>query len=380
MPYLRSKNSAKPPGTNPHLELERRILHGLACEWQAAIENLEPAEGRLIRKPLFALRDLRSQWGTWSAQKRELSLSRKLVLNYPWDSIRDVLLHETAHQIAQQMTGSELETSHGPSFKRACALLGIDPIAAADYTPLQDRLHRNSLSGHDRRMLRIKKLLALAESKNKHEADAAMLKAHELIAKYNIDPLGQKPVSNLISVFLGRPALRHPKEDYFLANLVQDFYFVRGLWVCTYVLDKGKMGRVLEISGKIENIKLASYVYDFIRRYIDAQWKEYNQATRFNRYRKSDFAVGVLEGFRSKLTSYTRKPGKIKTHRAVVRKTDADLAQYLSYKYPRTVNIRKKVSHQDQTIVEDGKKIGKNLVITKGVSGGHCGEVRLLDR
>jgi hypothetical protein len=135
---------------------------------------------------------------------------------------------------------------------------------------------------------------------------------------------------------------------------------------------------VLEISGKIENIKLAGYVYDFIRRYIDAQWKDYNPANKFNRYRKSDFAVGVLEGFRSKLTSYTRQPGKSKAHRAVVRKTDADLAQYLSYKYPRTVNIRRKVSHQDQTIVADGKRIGRKLVITRGVHGGHNGRIHLL--
>ena len=150
MPRLRNRDATISPGPDATLELERRILHGLACEWQAAIENLEPAECRLIRKPLFALRDLRSQWGTWSSQKRELSLSRDLVLNYPWDSIRDVLLHETAHQIAQQMPGAKLETSHGPSFKRACALLGIDPIASVDYTPLQDRLHCKSLSGHDR--------------------------------------------------------------------------------------------------------------------------------------------------------------------------------------------------------------------------------------
>jgi len=380
MPRLKKENTEKPPGFAARQELERRILHGMACEWEAALDHFNPTERKFIRRPLFAIRDLKRQWGNWSPVKREISLSRNLVLNYPWDSIRDVLLHETAHQIAQQMRGASAETSHGPSFKRACAKLGIDPVASTKYVPLQDRLLRDASVPQDQRKIRIKKLLALAESKNRHEAEAAMLKAHELIAKYNIDHLDQGPVSDLISVFIGQPALRHPKEAYFLANLIQDFYFVRGLWVCTYVMEKGKMGRVLEISGSIENIKLASYVNDFIQHYIDSQWAVYNKTNEFNRYRKSDFAVGVIEGFRSKLTSYTRQQNKIKTYLAVVRKTDSLLEQYFSYKYPHTVNIRKKVSHQNETIVEDGKKIGKKLVITRGVSGGHCGDVRLLDR
>ena len=375
---LRKRNTGKPPGLSALQDLERRILHGIACEWETACNYLSPAECKLMRRPLFAVKDLKGQWGHWSPSKREISLSRKLVFNYPWDSIRDVLLHETAHQIAHQVQGAMSETAHGPSFKRACAILGIDPVASTSYVPLQDRLLQNSASEHDRRKIRIKKLLALAESKNRHEAEAAMLKAHELIAKYNIAQLDQDSRDDLISVFIGKPALRHPKEAYFLSNLIQDFYFVRGLWVCAYVMEKAKMGRVLEISGRIENIKLASYVYDFIRRYIDAHWEDYNQSNKFNRYRKSDFAVGVIEGFRSKLTNYACRHSREKTYRAVIRKTDSALAQYFDYKYPHTVNIQKKVSHPNETILADGKKIGRKLVITKGVSSRHSGGVRLL--
>ncbi len=378
MSRLRKKFTDKPPKLSARQDLERRILQGVACEWEAVRGNLSPAERKFMRRPLFSIKDLKSQWGSWSPTRREISLSRKLVLNYPWDSIRDVLLHETAHQIADQIRSATSETSHGPSFKRACALLGIDPIASSSYVPLQDRLLLDSASEHDRRKVRIKKLLALAESKNRHEAEAAMLKAHELIAKYNIAHIDHDADDDLISVFVGSPALRHPKESYFLANLLQDFYFVRGLWVSAYVMEKAKMGRVLEISGRIENVRLASYVYDFIRHFIDSHWAHYNKSNRFNRYRKSDFAVGVIEGFRSKLTGYARQHSKRTTYRAVIRKTDSSLARYFDYRYPHTVNIRKKVSHQDETIVAHGKKIGKKLVITKGVSNRHGGEVRLI--
>jgi hypothetical protein len=376
MPRL--KENAKSEKISPRQEIERRILHGVACEWEAAIDNLAPAVSKLIRRPLFSIRDLKGQWGNWSPVKQEIALSRNLVMNYPWDSIRDVLLHETAHQIAQQIREGATESAHGPAFKAACAILGIDPVASADYVPLQDRLLGDAPSEQDRRMLRIKKLLALAESKNRHEAEAAMLKAHELIAKYNLDHLDRGAVEDLISVFVGKPALRHPKEAYFLANLIQDFYFVRGLWICAYVGEKEKMGRVLEISGSIENVKLASYVNDFVCNYIDSQWSLYNNAGEFNRFRKSDFAVGVIEGFRSKLTSEAHRPHKIKTRLAVIRRTDSLLAQYFCYRYPHTVSIRRKLPHQNQTIVEDGRKIGKKLVINKGIRKHHCGRVRLI--
>ena len=145
--------------------------------------------------------------------------------------------------------------------------------------------------------------MALAESPNQHEAEAAMAKAHDLIAKYNLDLLSRTENRDFISLFVGRPALRHFAEDYSLAHLLQDFYFVQGIWVSSYVPEKRRMGRVLEISGTIPNVKMAGYVHDFVQRFIHSQWTEYNQDKGLNRYRLTDFAVGIIEGFRSKLES-----------------------------------------------------------------------------
>ena len=113
-------------------------------------------------------------------------------------------------------------------------------------------------------MLRIKKLMALAQSQNQHEAEAAMAKAHQLIGKYNVDLLTHEENRDFVSVFVGKPALRHFREEYALARLLTDFYFVFGIWMPAYVVDKGKMGSVLEISGTVQNTKIAHYVYDFV--------------------------------------------------------------------------------------------------------------------
>jgi len=378
MSGLRSKNSGKSKENQARHELERRILHGMACEWQAALLNLEPTKRQRMRRPLFAIKDMQTRWGNWSQEKREISLSRQLVLNYPWDSIRDVLLHETAHQIAQQLFGASMQRAHGPAFKQACEVLRIHPAASAAYQPLQDRFLQDHSSNYDKRMLRIKKLLALAESKNRFEADAAMTKAHELIARHNIELSRQEDRRQFISIFIGPPALRHPREDYHLANLLQDYYFISGIWVSAYVIKKAKMGRVLEISGTVQNLKIAEYVHDFIVQFIDAQWRKYNHKKRLNRFRKTDFAVGIIEGFRDKLESSVVKKKTKKDIFALIQKGDPQLEKYFKFKYPHTASVKKTALHQDARIIRDGKKLGKKLVIARGICEKKTGRVRLI--
>lgn len=368
-------NSPKPSAQEV---LERRIIHGLACEWELALNVLDPLQQKLLRKPLFGLRDLKSKWGYWSADRNEICISRNLALNYPWDSVREVLLHEMAHQLTEQVFGAAGRSPHGTLFREACRLLRANPMASGTYKPLLDRIQEPSYTSRDRIMVRIKKLLALAESQNRYEAEAAMSKAYELIAKYNVDLLEHENRSDFISIFVGKPALRHPKEDYFLADMLQEFYFVRGLWVSVYVLEKSKMGRVLEISGTLQNIKMASYVYDFIHRYIHSQWVQYNKTKHFNRYCKSDFAIGIIEGFRSKLKSQSHKNKTIKNYFAIVRVKDSLLKQYFAYKYPHTVNIRKTVSPQNEDILNAGRKLGKQLVIAKGIVDKEIYPIRLI--
>jgi hypothetical protein len=360
------------------LELERRILHGLSCEWESALLNLKPAQRPLIRRPLFAIKDLKTQWGNWSAHKREITLSRQLVHNYPWDSIRDVLLHEMAHQIAQALFDGSAEPSHGHAFKQACQLLRIDHCASAHYKTLQDRLLEDISGQHDKRIRQVKKLLALAESKNLFEAEAAMAKAHELIAKYNIEFNRHNDERQFISVFVNSPALRHHLEDYHLANLLIDFYLIHGIWVPAYVIAKAKMGRVLEISGTAQNIKIAEYVHAFIRQFIEAQWLKYNHQKKLNRHRKTDFSVGIIEGFRDKLQSSIVAKTDKKDNFALIKKGDPLLKRYFKFKYPYTASVKTSVSRQDAGVLRDGKKIGKKLIIAKGICERSSGRLHLI--
>jgi hypothetical protein len=358
----------RPGGADP-TDRERSVLYGLACEWDASLGVLDGAHRSRMRRPLFSLRDMKRTWGTWTRDRREISLSRDLVFNHSWDSVREVLLHETAHQLADELLGASRETPHGPAFHRACSLLRANPEASGTCLPLDARASLEDGPGGHRILSRVRKLMALAESPNRHEAEAAMAKAHELMEKNNLDRIRREEPRTFSSLFLGRPALRHPREDYALALLLQDFYFVMGIWVPAFVLEKGKMGRVLEISGTRRNLKVAAYVYDFVRHFVETKWTAYNRDRGLNRYRKTDFSVGILEGFRSKVEQRNRPPargGRDGTALAKVR--DVQLENYFSYRHPHVSTLYRRGSREDPGVRKDGERVGRNLVIHKGVA------------
>lgn len=348
-------------------DLERRILIGLSHEWESAIWLLDDKNRGLMKKPLFRLVDINSRWGCWEQARSEISISRKLALDYPWDSVREVLHHEMAHQLAGSKTDDN-ETAHGPAFQEACRLLRANPKASGTYLPLKDRYSKNHISDNDRILIRIRKLMALSESRNKHEAEAAMIKAHELMARYNFDLISRDKSRNFVSVFVGRPALRHTRDTYSLSSLLIDFYFVQGIWVSAWVANREKMGRVLEITGTPENIVTAEYVYDFVKSHINAQWSRYNKERKLTLHRKTDFATGIIVGFRSRLESRRAADPGNRESGQIVKIQDPRLVTHIKYRYPHTRTYHSVVSNQDEQILEDGRKIGRKMVISRGIT------------
>ncbi|WP_435547765.1 DUF2786 domain-containing protein [Desulfobacterium sp. N47] len=366
---------SKPESAAINEELERKILHGLALEWETARYLLDSKYRKFLRMPAFCLKDMKRRLGYWSGEKNEICINRDVALSRNWNFVKKILLHEIAHQVAQQIFRAEAETPHGPLFKKACYILRADYRASEDCS-----ITNENIEADDRNttiLLRIKKLFALAESSNHNEAESAMKKAHELVAKYNIEIIANNSERNFISMSAGDPALRHPKQDYYLAGLLRDYYFVWTIWVPAYIIEKEKMGRVLELSGTRENIEIASYVHDFIKHHIESRWLEYNSKKLLNNHRKTDFATGIIKGFSAKLKSDTET--KCRSTNALVKTNDPLLNKYIKYRYPHIVNISSKSSSCDTNILQDGVNIGKNLIISKGITKTNSGERILIE-
>ena len=133
-----------------------------------------------------------------------------------------------------------------------------------------------------------------------------MLKAHELMARHTRTMIATDSPREYMSVFVGAPALRHPRSSYHLAALLRDFYFVLPVWIPTYVVPRGRMGRVLEISGMPKNVQTAGRVAVLIAGVARREWRaaEIGRGARFD-----DFVLGIVEGFRTRLESNAPAPG-----------------------------------------------------------------------
>ena len=347
---------------------ERQILRGLSAEWENGRWLLPEPLRHSLKRPLFSIRRLKSSLGCWHPDKREITMSRELVNGHRWDDIKEVLLHEMAHQVAHEGLKALSETDHGDGFQHACDLLRANPAASGRYLPLHQRLHQGAVNDNDRMVAKIHKLMALAESSNPNEAHAAMRKAYALIARHNVDLIRQEVDQDYHSIFLGTPRLRHFREAYHLAHLLQEFYFVKGMWVQSWVLEKDKMGRVLEINGTRKNIQIAEYSHDAICRYIDAAWADYRGGRRLNRYRKTDFAVGIIEGFKTTLQQAAAICTTGSDKRLPVRIEDHALTRYVARRYPHVRALSRQGLGHDAQVLADGTKKGRKLIIAKGIT------------
>jgi hypothetical protein len=158
--------------------LEAELIRRLAREY--AWRN-ELHFDRKLRAPLIALSDAERRLGAWHRGTRRLEISRRLVAIRPWTEVIEVLKHEMAHQFVHEVLGEHEESAHGPSFAKVCRERGIDARAAGLVNA--DR----GVDDTSRVLDKVQKLLALAGSSERHEAEAAMRKAHELMLRHNLD-------------------------------------------------------------------------------------------------------------------------------------------------------------------------------------------------
>ena len=356
------------PGHHP--ELERRILHGLICEWKNAVAFLSSALRSRLTLPGFELRDFDKRWAEWNRERRVMAFSRKLVMNYPWMTVREVLLHELAHQVTDELLGGT-DQPHGVRFQEACRLLNADPRAAGDYPSLYEMGHTGGLDENDRILLRVKKLLALSESSNRHEAELAMTKVHETIARYNIDLLSGTADRQYCSLCLGEPQVRQSAADYALSRLLQDYYFVEAVWIGAYVVNKAQMGRILEISGASENVRMAGYVYDFLKRTIRDQWRVFLKGRAVTSGRAVDFALGLLSGFSETLKA---RDGEIEKESpstySLMKRDDVQLMAYMRARHPRLRTRPGSGRSIDERVHRAGRNVGRKTVLSKPIEHG----------
>ena len=374
-------------------KLERGIIEKLNYEWKSihrdiVIRNKNLAER--ITLPVIVLTDMKACLGQWVPKYMEIRLSRQLVLNGRWDSVCEVLRHEMAHQLAATFPEYKNQPPHGKIFVECCKAVNANPKASGSYETLEQRVFGNKENENDKIIIKVKKLMNLASSDNGHEAEAAAAKAGEFIRRYNIDLMEQDGKRNFESIIITDTVLKRSQAQILTASILKSFYFVTPIWISTYVPEKDKMGKDLEISGTLTNLKIADYVFHYVLQYAEKSWRKYKLKNPGCRSR-SGYMTGIVNGFREKLEEqqassitnqyeqsdrnrYDRHNGFCNTPVVI---EDRQLVKYWNERYPSVVTARTYYSSTSISAYNSGKSRGKKLTISKGISKehGNCGKL-----
>jgi hypothetical protein len=344
--------------------LEAALLRELGITWTELNDN--HFRGAL-RRPVLTLTDGSGRLGFWDGRARTLVLSRDLVLAQPWGVVREVLKHEMAHQFVDEAMGVSDESAHGPAFEAVCRQHGFD-AAARGLPTAGDGVQPNPV------LRRIARLLALAESPNRHEAEAAMQQARRLMLRHNIDAATAAAREGFAFRHAGGLRARVAAHEQVLAAILSDHFFVEVIWIPWYVPAEGRRGRTLELTGTPPNLEVAAYVHDFLLQTGERLWRDHRRAAGLpgDRERRR-FLLGVMIGFDEKLMAAAAESRR----EGLIWRGDPALADYLRRRYPRRSGGGSIGLHQTAAY-EHGRRAGRGIVLHRPVRGSAESRGRLL--
>jgi hypothetical protein len=339
-------------------ELEAAAVRALAATWEDY--NYQHFRS-MLRAPMILLAELQGVYARWVRGGRRIEFARGALTALTWGQIDEVLKHEMAHQYVDEVLGRTDETAHGPAFQRVCADRGIDARAsgAPELAP----------TAEDKQVLeRIARLLALAESPNEHEAQAAMNAARKLMLKHNLDASHAKAARGFIFKHLGGASTRIDEAASWVGTILSDHFFVEVITVRVWRVLEGRHGSVLEVTGTPENVSMAEYVHSFLHHTADALWTLHKRQHRIAGDRdRRQFRAGVMRGFWEKLNA------ERKTNEAagLIWVGDPALTDHFRKRYPRVRSVSRGGGARGDAY-DHGRAQGRDLVIHKGVSGGNA--------
>ena len=345
-----------------------------------------------LASPAFMISDSQITLGSWHAETRTISISATLINGYSWDAVINVLKHEMAHQYVHEIMGRAEEQPHGDSFSKACAKLGvIFPFnAASGDTPkvfTADRSHGFD-SEYNRKISKVRKMLSLAGSGNRHEAEAAMSKANSFIRKYNLERLNSIESSRYTYDIINTGKKRLPIIERRVANLLIDYFYVDVVYSELFDPQLLEFHKTIELLGTRENVAFARHAYDFLMGRAEYLWRGYRKESKAPGKLRKTYILGLLQGFREKLAKDEQKesmPDAIssslarhKTVSALILAQDPGLSDFTTQRFPRLRKVRYRSSgiYCADTYTA-GKAEGKKITIHKTVKheAGNLGRV-----
>ena len=341
-------------------------------EWEAGHRIVKQAGLPSLRMPNFRIGvDTESRFGQWDPERRMIEISENVLSDYPLSALREVMRHEIAHQMVSEIyKRDDAETAHGPTFRKACGVLGCGTEASS----CEDILHQLDAHPDQQIQERIRKLLAHGNSQatTQAESQAFLEKASQLMLEHNLNHAdlhaGELEQRQYVQRPVGKLFKRLPGYYHLLGNLLSDHYFVNYIQTCTRIRvgsDPGMRTRI-ELFGERGNVDAAEYVCHCLLYQAETLYASMRRQMR--RPDKRSFFMGLFSGFSEKLDAQrnAREAGLNPSEHALILRESTHREEA----YCRTYNIRGRgasIRYRPGEAHDLGQAAGRELHIPGGL-------------
>ncbi|MES2198879.1 MAG: DUF2786 domain-containing protein [Chlamydiota bacterium] len=235
----------------------------------------------------------KSMLGYFDPLFRELGFHERL-MHASTKQLHNVIRHEIAHYILF-INDEYQDQPHGPEFRAFCQRMGWGEEVYRATLCLEDEQLVSKEEESDV-LRKVQKLMALAGSSNKNEAEQAMIKSQQLLLKHNIESkyIGHNDEEKM---FLKR-IIKQKQRDAKMRSIskILDTFFVSS------VFNRSGDFTYLEILGTAVNVQIAEYVADVLQQKLDVLWLETKQEHQLKGVvAKNSFFLGLAKGYCDKI-------------------------------------------------------------------------------
>jgi hypothetical protein len=361
------------------------------CELHKELRQIMRETRLRLPRPAILLHESEQVWGRWDPLNLSISLSRRVVETCAWRVVVEILKHELAHQITDHLHGPGA-APHGREFHEVCSMLRVEDWARRaasgkslrDLQALADWKHALLDEVTLRYQRRLKKLLALADSANEHEALLAMRRAQELQDQHRLVRPTKEQAPPMVSLEIGSGKQRHAAFEGRIASILMSHFHVDVVFATRFDASACRAEAIIDILGRREDVLLAEYVHGFLHQSALSLWKAKRRSSKASGLRaRNSYIRGLLAGFDSKLTEESSPPSQAgaavaREKGALVRADARERARYVKDRYPR-LSARRSSARIDRGAYQAGQSEGAKLNLRQPVgAGGARSRVRLL--
>ena len=338
-----------------------------------------------LKRPVIQVEVLASRWALYDPLVPMITINPRLIEDYAWDVVIEILKHEMAHQLVHAFGGDG--RPHGPEFESACRRLRVaDWAVRAAGNPVEAPIERASraLGLEEEKLLqRVEKLLALATSSNEHEALLAMQRVQEIYARHDIARLRARTRGTYEVITIRLDKKRVDRLTSVICGILSEHFFVEVIYGSQYVAEALGHYPSIELIGTRANVSMAEFVFRFLKERLDSLWTDYRKRTRCAAGARRDYMHGLLSGFRDKLSE--SRPQVLATAAGDASPTEAtalialgrrELGDFIHDRYPRLSKRYWTGGVRDDSTYEAGRSDGRQIVLNRpvndrGPGGGH---------